>query len=96
MDLVHIVANLRRPALLVRAARAGLIDYNRRRDLLRVMKTTALPSPGQAVSSLLAEEERLEETRRKGDAAYSFARHIDVLIAMMAEVRLLPRTEVQG
>lgn len=96
MDLVHIVAKLRRPALMVRAARAGLVDYNRRRDLGRVMRTSTLPSPDQAVSSLLAEEERLEETRRRGDAAYSFARHIDVLIAMMAEVRLLPRSQVQG
>ena len=40
---------------------------------------------------LLAEEERIEATRQAGDASYSFVRHIEVLIAMMAEVRLLPR-----
>ncbi|MCY1125517.1 DUF6477 family protein [Frigidibacter sp. RF13] len=90
-DLFRLVSDLRRPALLVRAARAGLMDYNRRRDLKRVMRTAEVPQPEAAVSALLQEEERLEDIRRKGDATYSFARHIDVLIAMIAEARLLPR-----
>ena len=34
----------------------------------------------------------MEQTRRAGDAGYSVARHIEVLIALMAEVRLLPRS----
>jgi hypothetical protein len=33
----------------------------------------------------------MEETRRTGCASYSIARHIEVLIALMAEVRLLTR-----
>lgn len=90
-DLLSIVAELKRPQLLIRAARAGLADYNRTRDLRRLMRTADAPAPERAVSALLAEEETLEETRRKGDAAYSFTRHIDVLIAMIAEARLLPR-----
>lgn len=90
-DLFHLVSELRRPELLVRAARAGLIDYNRKRDLKRLMRTAEAPSPDHAVAALLAEEERLDDIRRKGDATYSFARHIEVLIAMMAEARLLPR-----
>ncbi len=89
-DLFHLVSELRRPELLVRAARAGLIDYNRKRDLKRLMRTAEAPSPDRAVAALLAEEERLDDIRRKGDATYSFARHIEVLIAMMAEARLLP------
>jgi hypothetical protein len=40
---------------------------------------------------LLNEEERLEATRRAGEASYSASRHIEVLIALMNEVRLLPR-----
>ena len=90
-DLFHLVSELRRPELLVRAARAGLIDYNRKRDLKRLMRTAEAPAPDRAVAALLAEEERLDDIRRKGDATYSFARHIEVLIAMMAEARLLPR-----
>lgn len=94
-DPVTLVAELRRPRLLVRAARAGLADYSRRRDLGRVMRMGggASPAPERALSALLAEEERVEATRRAGDASYSFVRHIELLIAMMAEARLLPRPD---
>ena len=36
-------------------------------------------------------EEEIEATRIAGDASYSVARHIDVLIALLAEVQLLRR-----
>ncbi|MCC6941752.1 MAG: hypothetical protein IT551_09130 [Novosphingobium sp.] len=90
-DILSLVSELQRPRLLIRAARAGLCDYNRTRDLKRLMRVQAAPSPDRAMTALLAEEQDLEETRRKGDASYSLVRHIDILIAMMAEVRLLPR-----
>jgi hypothetical protein len=90
-DLMTLVTGLRRPRLLVRAARAGLADYNRARDLGRVMRAAGAPAPDRALRVLLAEEERVEAIRQAGDASYSFARHIELLIAMMAEARLLPR-----
>jgi Family of unknown function (DUF6477) len=90
-DLLNLVAQLRRPRLLIRAARAGQADYNRTRDLRRLVRSDATPSPDRAVSALLAEEERLEKTRQQGDAGYSLTRHIEVLIAMIAEARLLAR-----
>ena len=90
-DLFSLVSDLRRPRLLIRAARAGLADYNRARDLKRLTRADSAPSPDRAVTWLIAEEERLEETRRQGDAGYSLSRHIEILIAMMAEARLLPR-----
>lgn len=89
--LASLVASLRRPALLIRAARAGLAEYNRGRDLKRLMRLPHPPAPERALDALLAEEAMLEETRKAGDGRYSVARHIEVLIAMMAEVRLLPR-----
>lgn len=92
-DLVQIITGLRRPQLLIRAARAGQADYNRTRDLKRLMRVQAAPAPDKALPLLLEEEGRLEEIRQKGDAAYSFVRHIDLLIAMMAEARLLPRPD---
>lgn len=55
-DLFQLVSDLKRPELLVRAARAGLIDYNRKRDLKRLMRTAETPSPDRAVAALLAEE----------------------------------------
>jgi hypothetical protein len=91
-DFRALLADLRRPRLLIRAARFGLADYHRDRDLRRLV--SAPTTPERAVPRLLQEEEQLEETRRAGDAAYSVARHIEVLIALMAEVRLLPRPRV--
>jgi hypothetical protein len=38
----------------------------------------------------------MEAIRTAGDAAYSIARHIEVLIALMAEVRLLPHATLKA
>lgn len=92
-DLLSMVHDLRRPRLLIRAARAGLADYNRCRDLKRVMRVAEAPVPGRALSALVAEEERIEATRQSGDAGYSFLRHIEILIAMMAELRHIARAD---
>ena len=86
------VSSLRRPRLLVRAARVGINEYKRERDLCRLMQTSHVPSPENAVASLLSEEEVLESTRRTGDTAYSVLRHVEILIALMAESRLLGRS----
>ncbi len=88
-DLLSMVQELHRPRLLIRAARAGLAEYNRNRDLKRLMRASTAPTPDRALTILMEEEERIEATRLEGDASYSFIRHIEVLIAMMAEVRLL-------
>jgi hypothetical protein len=85
-----VLSQLRRPRLLVRAARHGLQDYRRDRDLTRLIGAPATRHPEAVLRELFEAEETLEETRRQGDATYSIARHIEVLIAMMAEVRLLP------
>lgn len=90
-DLFSLVSELRRPKLLIRAARAGVTGYNRNRDLRRVMRVAAAPSPERALSVLIEAEAEVEEIRQKGCASYSFARHIDLLIAMIGEAQLLPR-----
>jgi hypothetical protein len=89
-DFRSLLANLSRPRLLIRAARFGLGDYRRERDLRRLL--AAHLNPERTMPHLLDVEAQLEQTRRAGDAAYSVARHIEVLIALMAEARLLPRT----
>ena len=90
-DLFRVLNTLRRPRLLIRAARFGLRDYNRDRDLRRLVRSETLPAPARAVPTLIAEEARIEETRRARDAAYSPARHVELLVALIAEARLLPR-----
>ena len=89
-DFMKILSNVRRPRLLIRAARFGVPDYERGRDLKRVINSPDTPSPARAMSCLMTEEARLEDIRKTGDATYSVARHVEVLIALMAEVQLLP------
>lgn len=91
-DLREIVENLRRPRLLVRAARIGVSDYDRDRDLCRLTGRSTTPGPVTAVRDLLTQEDALEEDRLDGGRAYSPARHVEVLIALMAEARSLPVT----
>jgi Family of unknown function (DUF6477) len=88
-DCRTMLATLRRPRLLMRAARFGLADYRRERDLRRCVGGAA--SPEDTVTSLMTVEARLEATRITGDAAYSVARHIEVLIALLAEAQFLRR-----
>jgi hypothetical protein len=87
-----ILAALRRPKILVRAARAGVVEYRRDRDLKRILRLPRSTAPRQAIDHLLAEESRLEEIRAAGEATYSIQRHVAVLTALLAEVRLLPGT----
>jgi hypothetical protein len=88
-DCRTMLASLRRPRLLMRAARFGLGDYRRERDLRRYVTQAA--SPEDTVTSLMTVEAKLEATRITGDAAYSVARHIEVLIALLAEAQFLRR-----
>ena len=92
-DLMTRLATMHRPRLLLQAARHGLFDYNRERDLRRVLRAPTCPAPEQAVDVLIGEETRLEEVRQSGDAAYNLVRHIEVLIALLGEIRLLPRPQ---
>jgi len=95
-DLMSLLKSLHRPRLLIRAARFGVTDYNRSRDLRRWIKDQGLPSPGQAIARLMNEEGQLEEKRVAGDASYSITRHVDVLIALMGEARLLQARQTRA
>lgn len=91
IDMQSPLTELRRPRLLVRAARHGVPDYCRERDLRRLIATAQVPGPEAAVAALLTAEARMESTRQAGAAGYSIARHVELLIALMVEVRLFAR-----
>jgi Family of unknown function (DUF6477) len=91
-DIRTALENMRRPRLLMNAARSGLVNYKRDRDLRRLIGTEPRTPMEITLPKLLSEENRLESIRIAGDAAYPVARHIDVMIALLAEARLLPRT----
>ncbi|WP_102107167.1 DUF6477 family protein [Oceaniglobus roseus] len=82
-----VLSNLRRPRLLIRAARFALGDYDRARGLARVLGPGAAGGGGATLDHLIACEAELEQDRRSGSAGYCIARHIEVLVALMAEAR---------
>ena len=86
-DLARILSSLRRPRMLIRAARSGQTDYRRDRDLRRFVSFPA--SPEAAVAKLLEVENKMEQVRQSGDATYSISRHIEVMIALIAEAHSL-------
>lgn len=88
-ETFHPLAQLRRPRLLIRAARFGLADYDRPRDLKRLMRLPQAPGPREALARLLEAEACMEDTRKAGGAGYSPARHVELLIALIAEARLV-------
>ena len=74
---------LRRPRLLMSAARHGMVDYRRARDLLRLLGYC--PNAAVAVADLAEMEAATEAARRAGSPSWSCTRHVEVLIALMAE-----------
>ncbi|CUH62530.1 hypothetical protein TG4357_00161 [Thalassovita gelatinovora] len=88
-DQLDLLSHLRRPALLIRAARHGVTQYNRNLHLRRLLLTASLPTNGPALTLLMDIEDDLDHQRKEDRASYSCARHIEVLIAMMGEARLL-------
>ncbi|MBK1636599.1 DUF6477 family protein [Rhodovulum adriaticum] len=79
---------LRRPRLLVQAARAGQADYRRDRTLARLLPGNHA-APAGTLRRLMALELEMETERRAGAATYPVARHVEILIALMAEARLI-------
>jgi hypothetical protein len=86
-DLAAALSTLRRPRLLIRAARFGQRDYDRTRDLRRLLRSETPPGPDQALDRLMSEEAQIDDIRRARAADYSVSRHVALLIAIMAEAR---------
>ena len=91
-DLANRLETLRRPKLLVRAARSGLTTYRRDVHLARALGLlghTRLLRTLPALERLLELEQELDIERRAESNGYSYAKHVEVLIAVMAESRLM-------
>ncbi|WP_322888939.1 MULTISPECIES: DUF6477 family protein [unclassified Yoonia] len=92
LDVMTLIRNLRRPALLARAARFGADDYRREVVLPRLLKTEKLPRPAAAVMALLELEAATDARRIAKAGDYSPARHVELLIAITGEARMLTAT----
>lgn len=88
-DLMTMLQNLHRPRLLIRAARIGVDEYRRDLHLARILGMSAPRRSAAALMRLIEIETELNAARLAESAAYSASRHVDVLIALMGEARLL-------
>lgn len=95
-DLLTMLNQLRRPSILIQAARIGMMEYCRETALRRHLGCVRLPGNGAALSALMEIESALDEERRQNGAGYSAARHVDVMIAIMGEARLLRASRPVG
>ena len=67
-EIQQLLNPLKRPGLLVRAARHGLNDYNRDRHLRRILRADRTPSPIVAARQLIDLEQSHEDRRQSADA----------------------------
>ncbi len=88
-DVLSMLQALRRPPLLMRAARIGADDYRRGVHLPRLLGYGMLPRHGAALMKLMELESDLNTQRVTGNTSYSLIKHVDVLIAMVGEARIL-------
>ncbi|MGR3436898.1 MAG: DUF6477 family protein [Shimia sp.] len=95
-DIVTMLSNVKRPRLLIQAARHGEAHYARDRHLRRLLYVDSVPRPGEAAIRLMEIERRLNDQRTGSDAAYDVARHVEILIAMMGEARLLTASRARA
>lgn len=87
-DIAQQLDALRRPRLLVRAARSQVANYSRQRDLTRIFGSVLQTNTGELLMKLLSLELEHNHLRLSGDTGYIVARHIDVLIALMGEAEI--------
>ena len=91
----HINA-LKRPALLVRAARHGAETYNRQAHLNKYIDLDPLPGPSVVLMQLFDIEKEINHARIHKNGTYTPSKHIDVLVAIMAEAQLWRATHQPG
>ena len=88
-DFPTALSEIRRPGILMRAVRFALADYHRPSALKRFAPDEKRPEG--IVSKLFETEAMIEKNRQSGSSAYSICDHIEVLVALVAEARLLGR-----
>lgn len=85
---INLISSMKRPSLLVRASRLRIDEYNRKRDLCKILHKRNLPAHGKALTALISTEDQMEIRRVEGDATYRIATHVLILCALMVETRL--------
>ncbi len=95
-DVLSMLQGLHRPRLLMRAARIGAEDYRRESHLSRLLGYGNLPRHTQALLRLMEIEAELNAQRVEDDSSYNLLRHIDILIAIVGESRIMQAAQPVG
>jgi hypothetical protein len=88
MSPLNHVESLRRPSLLVSAAKSGAEHYCRKTALRRTLGGGRKSDPRQNLADLVALELNENEKRISHAADYSVRQHVEVLIAVIGEAQL--------
>lgn len=88
-DVLTLLNEMRRPGLLLSAARHGAPHYRRDQHLAPHLGYGRIPGHGEALMRLMELESDMEARRKSGDNTYSVVRHVDLLIAIMGEAQML-------
>lgn len=85
-DLRTRVSRLRRPATLIRAAKAAAKNYAREKLLRRIFSDDSeLPKTGPAILRLLELEAETNQLRKCRNPEYSASRHLEIIVALRGE-----------
>jgi len=95
LDIHTRLVGLKRPKLLARAARFGVDDYRRNIHLTRIFQSDDLPRHAEAIIRLFDIEDEMNTARLAGSGNYTSARHVDVLVAIAGEARLMQATSLR-
>ena len=88
-DLLTMLARLKRPKTLIRAARIGMRDYRRSITLKRLLGFGPPTETTPILFALMELEAEMNAEREVNAAGYSPLRHVEVMIALMSEADLL-------
>ena len=90
--LTDCLSRLRRPSLLMQAARIAAQGYER--DVhLPLWLDTPLPTPDRALERLITLEAELNATRLTAATSYRPSTHVGLMAAMLGEFRLIQQSE---
>ncbi|MDO6725469.1 DUF6477 family protein [Cognatishimia sp. 1_MG-2023] len=92
-DVHTMLRQFNRPKLLVRAAKAAAVDYERPVHLARLLRAKTLPGHAEAIINLLELEHTHNEMRRQKHLGYSPIAHVDVMIAIVGEAQLMQASQ---
>jgi hypothetical protein len=88
------VQRLKRPKLMVKAARISADTFNRKVRLPHLLERGTCPAVGEAIMQLLNLEGEANALRHLDDPNYSYEHHISLLAAIIAETNLLQLSRI--